>query len=51
MRVTRTLKDQQAAEIATSAARSHLRLLLNELNLTLERVEDKGERMAAADDR
>ena len=49
MRVTRTLKDQQDAEVAVSAARSHLRILVNELELTLERVGAKAERMAADD--
>jgi hypothetical protein len=49
MRVTRTSQDQQAAEVAVSAARSHLRVLVLELEQTLERVGAKAERMA--DDR
>lgn len=51
VRVTRTLREQEAADIAVTAARSHLRVLVNELESTLERVGAKAERMAATDDR
>lgn len=47
--VTRSLKEQEKAEIAVLAARSHLRILVTELEVTLDRIADKAKRLA--DDR
>ena len=44
--VTRTLKEQEKAEVAVLAARSHIRVLVGELQATLDRIEDKAERLA-----
>lgn len=49
MRVTRSLHDQEAAEVAVKATRAHLRVLVNELEQVLERVGAKAERLAADD--
>lgn len=47
--ITRSLKEQERAEVAVSTARSHIRILATELEATLERIADKAERMAAHD--
>lgn len=47
--VTRSLKEQQQAEVSVLAARSHIRVLVAELQATLDRIEDKAERLAARD--
>lgn len=46
MPVTRTLEERENAEARTLAVRSHLRILVNELNITLDRIADKAERLA-----
>lgn len=45
-RVTRTEHERQQAEARTMAVRSHIRILVNELNLTLDRIADKAERLS-----
>ena len=44
--ITRSLKEQERAEINVLAARSHIRVLVLELQSTLDRIEDKAERLA-----
>jgi hypothetical protein len=46
MRVTRTDDEQKAAEVQVMAARSHIRLLVHELEATLDRIGDKAQRLA-----
>lgn len=45
-RVTRTQTEQQEAEVNVAAARSHIRLLVTELEATLDRIADKAQRLA-----
>jgi len=45
---TRSEKERMTADAAVSYARSHLRVLVNELAATLQRVEDKRRRMRDA---
>lgn len=45
-RVTRSLKEQERAEQTVLAARSHIRVLVNELELVLDRIADKAEALA-----
>lgn len=44
--MTRTRDEQQAAEVTVAAARSHIRLLVVELESTLDRIGDKAQRLA-----
>ena len=44
--ITRSLKEQERAEINVLAARSHIRVLVNELEATLDRIADQAERIA-----
>lgn len=44
--VTRSVEERQAAERSVLAVRSHLRILVNELNVTLDRIADKAERLS-----
>lgn len=44
--ITRSLREQERAEVAVLAARSHLRVLVNELEATLDRIADKADRLA-----
>ena len=45
----RSEREQMAADQATAMAKSHLRVLVNELRLTLARVEDKRRRLRDAE--
>lgn len=45
-RVTRTASERQEAELSVMAARSHIRVLVNELEATLDRISDKAQRLA-----
>jgi hypothetical protein len=45
-RVTRTKTEQDAAELNVVAVRSHLRVLVHELESTLDRIGDKAQRLA-----
>ena len=44
--VTRTLREQEQAEVNVLAARSHIRILVTELEATLDRIADKADRLA-----
>lgn len=45
-RVTRSREEIEAADRAVAAVRSHLRVLVTELEQTLDRIEDKARRLA-----
>lgn len=45
-RVTRTDQERKQAEVRAMAVRSHIRILVNELNQTLDRIADKADRMS-----
>lgn len=45
-RVTRTPQERERAEQSVMAVRSHIRLLVNELVSTLDRIEAKAEAMS-----
>lgn len=46
MRVTRSEEERAQAEARTLAVRSHIRILVRELTLTLDRIADKAERLS-----
>lgn len=46
-RVTRTETEQERAEDMVRAARSHIRVLVTDLEATLDRIADKAERLGA----
>lgn len=45
--VTRSQREQEEAEATVTAARSHIRLLARELEVTLDRIADKARRLSA----
>lgn len=46
-RVTRSETETERAEAVVLQARSHIRVLVNELEQTLDRIADKAERLGA----
>ena len=46
-RITRSMKEQERAEVAVLAARSHIRVLVTELEATLDRIGEKAGRLGA----